>query len=156
MNPLSNAGLLDGDVSKNMNPIKNNRSERLQRTTRFAENPEQVEEEASVAEVEQTHNYSDSPSSEPEEEKSYKQMEKYLAPYPEAAKAEKAEAKNDDKIFGMNKMLVIGIGAAALIIGGYFVYKKFIKKSDVVSGVAGAASSVTPAVAAAPAAPVIK
>lgn len=36
--------------------------------------------------------------------------------------------KSDDKILGMPKMVAIGIGVVILAIGGFIVYKKFIKK----------------------------
>jgi hypothetical protein len=36
--------------------------------------------------------------------------------------------KSDDKILGMPKMVAIGVGVVILAIGGFIVYKKFIKK----------------------------
>ncbi len=149
---LSNAGLLDGDVAKNMNPtfINHNRVERLQRTTQFAENPEQAMEEP---EEEETHNFNYSePKPEVEEEKpSTAQIDRFSVPYSEPKK----EEGSDDKIFGMNKWVVLGAAAVVVAVGGYFVYNKFFKKGSIAAVAAGVPSVAAPS-AAAPVAPVIK
>ena len=152
MTQLSNSGLLDGDVARNMNQTRPNpnRAERLQRTTQFAENPEQVMEESAV---EQTHNFNYSePKPEVADEKpSSLNIDKYSTPYAETQVAKKVD---DDKILGMNKWLVIGIGVTIVAIGGYFVYTKYIKKSNIPAS-SGGSIAATPA-APAPAAPVVK
>lgn len=47
----------------------------------------------------------------------------------ESASASKvASSSDEDKIFGMPKNVAYGAGLALVIIGGFFIYKKFIKK----------------------------
>jgi hypothetical protein len=46
----------------------------------------------------------------------------------EASKVEVSKLSVDDKILGMPKMVAIGVGVVILAIGGFVVYKKFIKK----------------------------
>ncbi len=140
MNKLSNSDLLDGDVSKNMSPnrVNSNRAERLQRTKHFAENPEQFVEEPVE---EETHNFNHSePKLETtaDEKTSSAQIDKYSMPYSEPEKVE----VGDNTIFGMNKKLVVGIAAAVVIIGGYFIYTKYFKK-----GVSAGATITPPVVA---------
>ena len=43
------------------------------------------------------------------------------------AESKEAELETSDKILGMPKMVAIGVGIAILAIGGFVVYKKFIK-----------------------------
>ncbi len=137
MNHLSNSGLLDGDVAKNMNPMYTNpnRVERLQKTTQFAENPQQEMEEPVH---EETHNFNhNEPKLEAEDEKpSSAQIDKYSTPYAEPKKAVEVD---NDKIFGMNKWLVIGVATTVVAIGGYFLYTKYFKKAGV------AAAEIIPA-----------
>lgn len=40
----------------------------------------------------------------------------------------KTESESDDKILGMPKKVFYGAGLAIVVIGGFFIYKKFIKK----------------------------
>ncbi len=155
MTKLSNSGLLDGDVAKNMNAgySNPNRAERLQRTTQFAENPEQAMEEPVIEEETHNFNYSE-PQLEAEDEKqSSAQLDKYSVAYPEPKKEQIVE---DDKIFGMNKWLVVGIAATVVAVGGYFVYTKYFKKVDGAAATAGAATSAAAAPAVTPATPLAK
>jgi hypothetical protein len=48
-------------------------------------------------------------------------------PKAESSKVEVSKL-SDDKILGMPKMVAIGVGVVILAIGGFIVYKKFIKK----------------------------
>lgn len=46
----------------------------------------------------------------------------------EAESASKTASESEDKILGMPKKVAYGAGIALLLIGGFFIYKKFIKK----------------------------
>jgi hypothetical protein len=46
---------------------------------------------------------------------------------PKVERVKVEDDKADDKILGMPKMVAIGVGIAILAIGGFVVYKKFIK-----------------------------
>lgn len=46
----------------------------------------------------------------------------------EVASASKTASENEDKILGMPKKVAYGAGIALVLIGGFFIYKKFIKK----------------------------
>lgn len=54
----------------------------------------------------------------------------YLSKEEPKAEPSKVEVSklSDDKILGMPKMVAIGVGVVILAIGGFIVYKKFIKK----------------------------
>ena len=46
----------------------------------------------------------------------------------EVVSASKTASESEDKILGMPKKVAYGAGIALVVIGGFFIYKKFIKK----------------------------
>jgi len=120
MENLSNANLLDTTVA-NANTLKN---KRLEKTSMVSgnPNPNPVSNSANTNQLVNNENVV----TEVKSEKDYIDT-KSIIRNPEIEKSK----DEDNKIFGMNKNLFYGLVAIGVIVGGYFVYTKYFKKSGV-------------------------
>ena len=118
MENLSNANLLEETVA-NANTLKN---KRLEKTSMVSGNPNPTP-------VSNTNNINQSVANENivtqvKSDSDYIET-KNIIRNPDSEKSK----EENDKIFGLNKNLVYGLLAVGVIVGGYFVYTKYFKKS---------------------------
>jgi hypothetical protein len=109
MTTLSNVELLEDSVANN-GSLKN---ERLSKTARSAQNPNPNRQK--MQDAENTERYAD------RENESYAQKEV------ESVKKTELSTTDDDTILGMKPAMFYTILTVGVILGGIFVYKKFIQ-----------------------------
>lgn len=145
MTQLANANLLDDDLA-NGSSLKNRR---LNKVAQKAVNPIKRESnpmpkmKPKVVEEKIEDEYDDeisTPNQQPQIEEEYQETERYSAPkssfyadqqrYFDENNKSNTNSKVDDekKILGMKPALFYGILAVGVLVGGYFVYKKFFNK----------------------------
>ena len=134
MGQLANANLLDDSVA-NSSSLKTSslKAERINKTAQKAINPKprvEYREEVATKEVEQEEVEID----DDEFEEAQNQPPRFAKTSFSNSKFEKEsdDDAKDNKILGMKPALFYGLLAIGVAVGGYFLYKKFIKNKKTI------------------------
>jgi hypothetical protein len=136
MGQLANANLLDDSVA-NSSSLKTSslKAERINKTAQKAINPKprvEYREEVATKEVEQEEVEIDDDFDD-EFEETQNQPPRFAKTSFSNSKFEKeSDDAKDNKILGMKPALFYGLLAIGVAVGGYFLYKKFIKNKKTI------------------------
>jgi hypothetical protein len=129
MGQLANANLLDDSVA-NSSSLKN---QRLSKTAQKAINPKprvEYKEEVATKEVEEEEVEIDDDYDDTEVEQNQPPRFSKSSYSNKFEKDDDEEDKSDNKILGMKPALFYGLLAVGVAVGGYFIYKNFIKNKN--------------------------
>lgn len=128
MGQLANANLLDDSVA-NSSSLKN---QRLNKTAQKAINPKPRVEEVATKEVEEEEEIEVDDDFDNDEETQNQPPRFSKSSYSNRFEKDKDEEEKDNRILGMKPVLFYGLLAVGVAVGGYFLYKKFIKNKKTV------------------------